>query len=226
MVLYLGDSLTCGTVGQSYLKFMAPHSHKNKGLNGDTTYGSLRRLKTYRRRPWYKDVDTCVVEIGTNDILQPYMFRDSLIWSICYKSRSSRKRWAETAEGNTAGGYGLTVVVLAIAAVLTLIPDLLAALTLTWGADLAEALGDTTFTREAVLLCQRTADRCRTVAVATMLIAVVTNLLQLLLLGVLRSAFYSVTVPVIPLVLSVALYLLCRCLRRGKELQDDSDSII
>ena len=96
MVLYLGDSLTCGTVGQSYLKFMAPHAHKNKGLNGDTTFGALRRLRAYRRRSWYRDVETCVVEIGTNDILQPYMFRDSLVWSICYKSRSWRKRWAET----------------------------------------------------------------------------------------------------------------------------------
>ena len=96
MILYLGDSLTCGTVGHSYLTFMGPHAHKNKGLNGDTTFGAWCRLQAYRRRPWYKDVETCVVEIGTNDILQPYMFRDSLIWSLCYKSRASRKRWART----------------------------------------------------------------------------------------------------------------------------------
>ena len=135
-------------------------------------------------------------------------------------------RRAEVISGNTAGGFGLTVFVLAVIAVLALLPDLLAALTLTWGAELASALGGPTFSAQTVELCRRTARSCRAVAIATMLIAVVTNLLQLLLLGLLRSSYYSVIIPVVPLALSVALYLLCRCLQRGQELQDDSDSII
>ena len=95
-----------------------------------------------------------------------------------------------------------------------------------WGAELAGALGDLTFSDQIVALCQRTAQSCRKVAAATMLVAVFTNLLQLVLLGVLRSSYFNVIIPIIPLVLSVALYLLCRWLQRGRELQDDSDSII
>ena len=36
----------------------------------------------------------------------------------------------------------------------------------------------------------------------------------------------SLDMPLIPLILSAALYLLCRCVQRGRELQEDNDSII
>ena len=150
-----------------------------------------------------------------------------LAFSACWERTSVfLSRWSDVAAGNTAGGYSFTVFILAVVAVLTLIPDLLAALTLLWGAELVGALGDLTFSPETVALCRHTAHSCRRVTAAAMLIAVVTNLLQLTLLGILRSTYFSMVIPVMPLVLSVALYLLCRCLQRGKELQDDSDSII
>lgn len=135
-------------------------------------------------------------------------------------------RWDAVVEGNTAGGYGPTLFMLAVLAILTAIPDLLAALTLLWGGELAAMLGSLTFERETVALCGRIARGCRSVTGAAMAIAVGTNLLQLALLGVLRSTYFSVVIPLFPLVLSAALYLLCRCLQRGRELQDDSDSII
>ena len=52
------------------------------------------------------------------------------------------------------------------------------------------------------------------------------NLLQLLMMGRLLNSHFSISLPLFPLLLSAALFLLCRCLQRGKELQDDSDSII
>lgn len=72
----------------------------------------------------------------------------------------------------------------------------------------------------------RTAENCRRVAQATVLLAVLANLLQLVQGGNLHSSRFSNNLPLFPLPLSAALFLLCRCLQRGKELQDDSDSII
>ena len=148
-------------------------------------------------------------------------------FGACWSQVSTfMERWAEAAAGNTEGGIGLTVLSLAVLTVLTLIPDLLAALTLLWGAELAGAMGSLDFAPETVELCKRTARGCRAVAMTTVQIAVGANLFQLLLLSSLRSSYFHVMIPVFPLVLSVAMYLLCRCLQRGQELQADSASII
>lgn len=131
-------------------------------------------------------------------------------------------------EGNTAAPEcaASTNVMLGLLALLELAPDLLAALTLLWGADLAVALGERTFGQETLDLCGRTAESCRRVAQATVLLAVGANLLQLLMMGSLLNSHFSISLPLFHLLLSAALFLLCRCLQRGKELQDDSDSII
>lgn len=131
-------------------------------------------------------------------------------------------------EGNTAApaSAASTNVMLFLLALLELAPDLLAALTLLWGGDLAGALGDRTFGQETLDLCVRTAESCRRVAQATVLLAVLANLLQLVQVGNLHSSRFSTSLPLFPLLLSAALFLLCRCLQRGKELQEDNDSII
>ncbi|MGM9522141.1 MAG: SGNH/GDSL hydrolase family protein [Oscillospiraceae bacterium] len=97
MILCLGDSLTRGAVGYSYIKFLKKGSYKNKGVNGDTTYGALRRLKKYRKRSWYGAADTCIVAIGTNDLLQPFLRNGNLIWRVCF-FRRERKKWATEPE--------------------------------------------------------------------------------------------------------------------------------
>lgn len=94
MILYLGDSLTRGIVGYSFIKFMPKAAHKNRGKDGDTVHGALKRLRRYRERKWYKDVDLCVVEIGTNDILQPFMMGRGAFWKVIF-SMSPGKRWAD-----------------------------------------------------------------------------------------------------------------------------------
>ena len=93
MILCLGDSLTRGTVGFTYIKFVKKGEWKNKGKNGDTTYGALSRLKKYRQKNWYSSVDVCVVEIGTNDLLQPFLCGGSWFWGAFLKNRSW-KQWA------------------------------------------------------------------------------------------------------------------------------------
>lgn len=98
MILYLGDSLTRGIVGWSYIKFMPPGPHKNGGMDGDTAHGALRRLKIYRKTPWYPQIDVCVVGIGTNDLLQPYLMGRGLVWRLVYRWRRAWKEWADAEE--------------------------------------------------------------------------------------------------------------------------------
>ncbi len=150
--------------------------------------------------------------------------------------------WASVTGGNTTSGdplfpaldvsgmsstpLELTLGVLVLLALLRFIPDLLTALTLLWGARLAGALGRAAFGAEAVALCGETAALCRRVAQATVLLALGANLLQLLLFPCLYNSSFSVDLPLFSLALSAGLYLLCRCLQRGRDLQEDSDSII
>lgn len=81
MILCLGDSLTFGSIGYSYIKFLSPQNKAiNKGKNGDTTRGAYKRLEKYIVDPKYADVDTYIVEIGTNDIMLPYQSELSPFW--------------------------------------------------------------------------------------------------------------------------------------------------
>lgn len=138
-------------------------------------------------------------------------------------------QYSAVSAGNTGvAGSELrtTLLVMLLLAVLKGIPDLLAALTLLWGGELAAAIGQNTFAAETVELCQRTAESCRRVAQATVLLAAFANLLQMLMMGRLLSSNFNVVFPLLTLALSVGLFLLCRFLQRGRELQEDNDSII
>ena len=134
-------------------------------------------------------------------------------------------RWAGVVESNTAPG-SLTLWMICLVCCLNAAPGLLSGLTMAWGADLARALGRESFDDEAVRLCGRTALGCRVVAQATVVLAVSANLIQLALMDQLRTTHFSLALPVLSLLLSVGLMLLCRLLQRGRELQEDSDSII
>lgn len=148
---------------------------------------------------------------------------------VCGDLAALLERCAAVKSGNSGpmtGELRLTIGILGLLALLEMAPGLLAALTLLWGADLSAAVGGQTFGQETLELCGRTAAGCRWVAQVTVLLAAFANLLQLSLVGTLRDSRFSVSLPLFPLLLSVALFLLCRCLQRGKALQDDSDSII
>ena len=110
---------------------------------------------------------------------------------------------------------------------LELIPDLLGAWMLLLAADLTTALAREPFGEESVGQCVTTARWSRLAIQVTLVLALVINFVKLFwfdyLLGLVEI---SLDISLIPLILSAALYLLCRCVQRGRELQEDNDSII
>lgn len=110
---------------------------------------------------------------------------------------------------------------------LELIPDLLGAWMLLLAADLTAALAREPFGEESVGQCVTTARWSRLAIQVTLVLALVINFVKLFwfdyLLGLVEI---SLDISLIPLILSAALYLLCRCVQRGRELQEDNDSII
>ena len=95
-----------------------------------------------------------------------------------------------------------------------------------WGARLARALEREPFGAETVELCRITAERCRRTAQCAILLCVGGNLLQLLLLPQLRKVSFTMTLPLVSVALSAALFLLCRYFQQGKAIHDDNQSII
>lgn len=86
MVFCFGDSLTQGRPGISYLRFLRS-AYKNRGLGGDTVIGLSGRIA-----PFFADqrYDTCIIEIGANDIVLPFLARLSPKWE--QKVRGLAKR--------------------------------------------------------------------------------------------------------------------------------------
>lgn len=78
----IGDSLTFGNVGYSYLHFLDKDIRaENKGINGETLKGAFKRLKRILENP-KSDYDIYIVEIGANDILLPYLKSVSPFWFL------------------------------------------------------------------------------------------------------------------------------------------------
>lgn len=87
----LGDSLTYGNVGYSYIDFIDKRIHAvNKGKNGDTVIGARRRLEKILNQSKY-DSPIYVLGIGTNDLLLPYLKTVSLFWFIMMSIRCKVK---------------------------------------------------------------------------------------------------------------------------------------
>ena len=122
----------------------------------------------------------------------------------------------------SAGSLWLT----AVLALAELVPKLLAAWVLLLAADLTDALALGPFSGESAARCAATARRCRLAIQLTLALALGGNLVKLALVGVIPQVQFSLDLPLLPLPLAAALYLLCRCIQRGKELQEDNDSII
>ena len=122
----------------------------------------------------------------------------------------------------SAGSLWLT----AVLALAELVPNLLAAWVLLLAADLTDALALGPFSGESAARCAATARRCRLAIQLTLALALGGNLVKLARVGVIPQVQFSLALPLLPLPLAAALYLLCRCVQRGRELQEDNDSII
>jgi lysophospholipase L1-like esterase len=79
MYLCFGDSITKGVPGVSYLKYLdKKQKYKNFGLGGDTIIGLSKRIKGQLEKNEYKNY---IIQIGTNDILLPFLSRYSQKWN-------------------------------------------------------------------------------------------------------------------------------------------------
>ena len=148
---------------------------------------------------------------------------------------------AQTAEGNTStspllAAYDLGVDpvqmtsntrwLLLSLTILDVIPTLLGAVVLLWSMELVQAVQTAPFTEETVNLSEKMASGCCRMVQANVLISVGANLLQLALLPYVAHTNFAVNLPLLPLLLSAALFLLCRLFQHGQQLQQDNDSII
>lgn len=87
-ILCLGDSLTYGSYGYSYIPFLGGNINVyNRGVNGDTIAGAFKRAKRYVADKRYQDADTYIVSIGTNDCLLPFLSGLSPLWATQMKLR-------------------------------------------------------------------------------------------------------------------------------------------
>lgn len=135
----------------------------------------------------------------------------------------------ETAQSNTAlSAKALmpTYLTLAVLAVMDLLPTLLCCEVLRWGGKLTLALDADPFGGETVALAEKLGGRCVRVAAVSVGLCVAGNLLQFLLLPVLRSTRFSVSFPFASVLLAAVLGLLCRYFRRAKAVSDDNGTII
>lgn len=132
------------------------------------------------------------------------------------------------AESNTAPGVVLwpTYAAIVLLAIADYVPTLLGCAMLLWGGKLARVLEADPFGEDTVALARRVSRSCGRMAAISLLVCVGGNLAQFLLLPVLRSMNFSVSFPLLTVLLAAALDLLCRYLRRAKEVSDDNESII
>ena len=146
-------------------------------------------------------------------------------WS---RGGSALEKIHAVAAGNTAPGVVLwpTNTAIALLAVADCIPTLLGCAMLLWGGKLARMLETDPFGEDTVVLAEHVSRSCGRVAAVSLLVCVGGNLAQFLLLPVLRDVSFSVSLPLLTVLLAVSLDLLCRYLRRAKEVSDDNESII
>lgn len=132
------------------------------------------------------------------------------------------------AEANTDPGIVLwpTNAAIVLLAATDYVPTLLGCAMLLWGGKLARALEADPFGADTVALAERISHSCGRVAAASLLVCVGGNLAQMFLLPVLRDMSFSVSFPLLTVLLAAALNLLCRYLRQAKEVSDDNETII
>lgn len=92
-IVCIGDSLTFGNVGYSYIHFLKTRERIiNRGINGDTTRCAYKRLKKIIMSPRYEPADTYIISIGTNDVLLPYLKTVSALWKRQMEPRCRIKK--------------------------------------------------------------------------------------------------------------------------------------
>ncbi len=90
MIYCYGDSITKGTPGLSYTKYIKNKKIKNFGLGGDTLQGLIKRVYlTIDKRP----TDHYIIQIGTNDVLLRFLKNHSNSWRMTVNRLVKRGRF-------------------------------------------------------------------------------------------------------------------------------------
>lgn len=119
-----------------------------------------------------------------------------------------------------------SALLLALVALLELIPQVMGAVVILWGGRLAAALSDAPFEEGTVALAETLSVRCMQVAKASLLLSVAGNLLQMLCLPRVAAVHVTIQLPVLTFAICAVLLLLCRYFRRAKAVSDDNATII
>ena len=132
------------------------------------------------------------------------------------------------AAGNTAPGIVLwpTNTAIILLAIADYVPTLLGCAMLLWGGKLARLLESDPFGADTAALAERVSHSCSQAAAISLLVCAAGNLAQMLLLPMLRTVNFTVSFPLLTVLLAISLDLLCCYLRRAKEVSDDNESII
>lgn len=77
MIQCFGDSITKGTPGVSYLKYLLKRKYQNQGSGGETVEGIFSPLAHSMK---HKKHSKYIIQIGTNDVLLPYLEKVSPKW--------------------------------------------------------------------------------------------------------------------------------------------------
>lgn len=78
MIECFGDSITVGSPGKSYIKYLKnKKEYLNYGKGGDTLLGVANRIEKYLLE---SSCDNFIIEIGANDILLPFLKNHSKKW--------------------------------------------------------------------------------------------------------------------------------------------------
>ena len=78
----IGDSITAGSPGISYVQYLQQVKCKKYGIGGDTLSGLLKRINSVVKKDSYS---AYIIEIGANDILLPFLLNYSELWKKVVK---------------------------------------------------------------------------------------------------------------------------------------------
>ncbi|MBS3812160.1 MAG: SGNH/GDSL hydrolase family protein [Halanaerobiales bacterium] len=84
MIACFGDSITVGIPGFSYFRYLeGREKYRNLGVGGDTLLGLSKKVDKFLVESSCKDI---IIQIGTNDILLPFLKQRSRVWEkIIYR---------------------------------------------------------------------------------------------------------------------------------------------
>ncbi len=169
--------------------------------------------------------------VGGAANLLPKLLKSSAYLLFLLSAASASQAFCATLAAMQAGNTGGTalegsIMVLLIVSAVRLFATLLSGATLLWGGDVAMALLQAPYAVQTIALCEQRAKSCVWVVRCALLACVGCNVVQLMLFGLLHDVSIAWSIPLLPLLLAGALFLLCHYVAGAHALAEDNESII